>query len=597
VLKADQVELFCAKIQLMRTEFSGAVKVSVRQFGRSLANCGDARVTFMGCSQLKRRPFYNRRKCQIFDWSKEYEADLQDLHLRISNPQESSELTPDDVTALKVAETTVQLGLQFHDSIWTGYNLSHIPFIIYMPERWALLINASSTAEGFVDYPENWPVITTPVLYHEGQYRDLAGQLAFNVPVDSLTVCAVAFQGQSPRRFLEYVVHENFHQFQRTRFEDIPWESEELYPIEDTTNSSLACLEVLLLKDAVRLLRNSAQDSARAMMNQFLAVRSFRWKRADPYVQRYELGQELNEGTAKYVEIKAVSLVSNLLNDSPDISSIGIITAGLDSLTMSSCIIDGLEKNITDGTISPEDMPRNRIYPVGAAQGYLLDQLGLDWKAAAEKGGAGFTFAGLLRSAISFDSSRTESLVAEAEESRNYRRIYLASRESIAAYRIGFDSAMAAFESQPGIRIEISLNGDGLLRSRSSSARKWLVESGSKEYRDHFDIYVLRSLSKDDLPPQLRDANIPALMAKEFLFQLEDSGLYEEMDQDTNEKKLIFYCTEVQSAITDGLTISTTSSGEYQFESLSLKGAEFKLASDRSGTISISSDRISIDLL
>ena len=129
----------------------------------------------------------------------------------IGNNQKNSELDADDLTVLKVAETVVQVGLQFPDSIWPGYNLDQIPLIMYIPDWWVLLLNAPPLADGFLDYPETWPDLQTHVLYHPGQYKELAGQLAFNVQVDSVAVAAVAFTGQKTRSFLEYVFHENFH--------------------------------------------------------------------------------------------------------------------------------------------------------------------------------------------------------------------------------------------------------------------------------------------------------------------------------------------------------------------------------------------------
>jgi len=42
------------------------------------------------------------------------------------------------------------------------------------------------------------------------------------------------------------------------------------------------------------------------LLKEFIAVRNYRWKHADNYVRKYEQGQEINEGTARYVEMKAM---------------------------------------------------------------------------------------------------------------------------------------------------------------------------------------------------------------------------------------------------------------------------------------------------
>ena len=519
------------------------------------------------------------------------------FHPSIGNGQTGPQLTADDLTVLKVTETAIQLGRQFPDSIWPGYNLDQIPLIVYIPDRWALLLNAPQSANGFVDYPNRWPGLQTHVLYHPGQYEELVGQLAFDLQIDSTAVAAVGFTGQNERGFLEYVVHENFHQFQHARFGEIQWEREELYPIEDASNTSLACLEIHLLKDAVKFLKQEKQDSVRNRISQFVAIRYYRWREADAYVERYEQGQEINEGTAKYVEMRAVSLVPKLRYNSSLGGTTYPMTVDLASVTMPDCIIEGLNRLIVAGTIAPEDMPRNRIYPVGAAQGFLLDQLAVDWKAIAQQAGPGFTFADLLRRALGIDSSTMASLVVEAQKIYDFETIYEKSKGSILAYRTGFDSAMTVFESQPGIRAEMRFNGKNLMRSRSSSSKKWLTDSGSRELRDHYEVYVLRSLSAEEFPTQLKDAGLLGLLGQEFRFQLKDAGLFELTNWSTKDKELVFYCPEIESLVIDGILQNTTSDAEYRFEKLRLSGANFELKSGRAGTISISNHHVAINLL
>jgi len=494
--------------------------------------------------------------------------------------QPGPQLTPDEITVLKAAEITIRLGQQFSDSIWPGYDLDRIPFIVYIPERWALLLNAPPSAEGFVDYPRGWPKLPTHALYHAGQYGELVGQLAFDLNIDSAAVAAVGFTGQDKRRFLEYVIHENFHQFQYANFGDIPWEREEVYPIEDAVNTSLAYLELRLLTDAVEFQKQAELDSVRDLIAQFAAIRTYRWQQVDPYVGRYEQGQEINEGTAKYVEMKASSLVPKLRYNSSfsDISDTSV--SSLNSITMPDCVIEGLNAITAGGVIAPEDMPRNRIYPLGAAQGFLLDQLGVDWKPIAQQAGPTFSFANLLRDALSFDSAQMEPLVVEAKRIYDYETIYEKCKESIAAYRAGFDSAMMAFASQTGVRVEMSLSGKNLLRSRTSSAKKWLADNGSKELRDKYDLYVLRSQS-----------------GQEFEFQLKDAALLELTDWKTKDKTLVFLCPEIDSLIVDNLRHNNTDNVEYRFNKLRLNGINFELTSFRAGTISISNNRYSIKLL
>ncbi|GAF76073.1 unnamed protein product, partial [marine sediment metagenome] len=179
----------------------------------------------------------------------------------------------------------------------------------------------------------------------------------------------------------------------------------------------------------------------------------------------------------------------------------------------------------------------------------------------------------------------------------DYEKIYEKSRKAVAAYRTGFDSAVTLFESQPGVRVDINLNSKNLLRSRSSGAKKWLADNGSKEYRNHYDIYVLRNLSRQELPAQFKAARLLDLTGQEFLFQLKGTGLLEVTNWSTKDKMLVFYCPEVQSLTVDGIAKNLTDDAEYQFEKLQLGGVNFELKSGRAGIVSISRHRISIKLL
>ena len=113
---------------------------------------------------------------------------------------------------------------------------------MYVPDQWALLVNTPGSAGEFTGYPNNWPALGTPALFHEGKLGQLTGQLAFNIRIDSTVCAAVGFLKQDYESFLGYIVHENFHQFQYAEFGDIPWAREELYPIEDVMNTETGAI-------------------------------------------------------------------------------------------------------------------------------------------------------------------------------------------------------------------------------------------------------------------------------------------------------------------------------------------------------------------
>ncbi|MBN2227676.1 MAG: hypothetical protein JW763_09960 [candidate division Zixibacteria bacterium] len=489
-------------------------------------------------------------------------------------------LSAEELTVLQAAEITVQLGRQYQDSIWPGYDLDRRPLFVYIPDTWAILFNAPPSATGFTTPPESWPNLQTDLLYHAGKYDELVGQLAFDMPIDSLQVAAVGFIDQGLYDFLAYLLHENFHQYQHAHFGEIPWEREERYPIEDADNSSLAGLEVILLQQALESLGHADDALAFDKIRQFVGVRLYRWQNIPSNVRMYELGLEINEGTAKYVEMKALSLVPRVRYESHLNYTDQLASVEPTSLDMRLSLIDNLQRIFADGAIAPENMPRNRVYPVGATEGVLLDYLGIDWKPIAQLAGPQFTFAGLLGDALGVDSTDIDSLVAVARNQNQYASIRKLSEKSIAEYRTGFDSALAIFESQSGFRVTAKLSGRNLRRSSYSHAKRWLADNGTRQLRGHNQVYELRSIPGDDLT-----------------IQLTETGMMELNDWSTRDKTVIFYSPEITSCEIDGKPMRLTGSVKRQFDSLHLKGPVFEITANRPGMISADNGEILIDWL
>ena len=496
---------------------------------------------------------------------------------------QSDQLSDQDMKGLKVCEGVIQLFRQFPDSIWTGYDLAQRPFVFYMPER-VLLFNYSKEVEGFVPYPQDWPNLGTEVLVHTGQYRNLTGQLYFNLVIDTVDVVAVPFLHKSVVDLFAFIVHENFHEFQQygnhPAFGEIPWEREELYPIQDRRNTALAYLEMRLLMDALEAMKNDEAESCRDCLKQFVAVRDYRWRTGDPFVKRYEQAEEINEGTAKYVEVKAVSLVPKLKYHS---SLEGLTTPLLndfDSLSLTGYLMDNFKSRITGNSISPVDVGRYRIYPVGAAQGVLLDYLKIDWKYQAQKAGPEFTYAQLFQQGLPVKDDQLAALLDKAKKKYDYEKALASTDKLIEEYTDGYNKDLAAFEAQNGYRMEIDLSSKNLSRSSSSSAKRWTVERGTKSLRSHYDVYVLRTVLNPDL-----------------LLEIHDTGILEQDDWDKRIKKIVFFVPEITSLILDGKAIDLSQVTQSQFGNIEMSGKNLKLIYAKPGFISISDHTVRINLI
>jgi hypothetical protein len=416
-------------------------------------------------------------------------------------------------------------------------------------------------------------------MIHEGQYKDLVGQLAFNVPIDTLKVAAVGFRDGSPLDNFAYIVHENFHQYQFGAFGEIHWEREERYPLEDRQNTALAYLEMRLLMAALDAAEADRKEDCRNYISQFVATRYRRWQDADPLVRGYEQGEEINEGTAKYVEIKSIALLKELASESPPGIPAGALLDEFDSISMPDYLLEVFRTRLAGNSISPADMSRYRIYPVGCAEGFLLDYLGIDWKSEAEKAGTEFTFAGLFKDHLGIDESQFDALLAEAKRTYDYDGVLADTGSLIEKYEGNFLKELSAFESQPGPRVEIELStqGESVSRSRSSSADKWVVDNGTRELRRHYNVYVLKTGN--------------------LLLQLRDMGALEEYDWDAEQRRVTFYPGEIESVVLDGDTVEITDGSSTQFGDLEMLGPGTKVHYSGPGTITSSGRELKVNLI
>jgi hypothetical protein len=446
-------------------------------------------------------------------------------------------------------------------AIWPGYDLAEETYLVYLPRKWALLFNPAGEVEGFKDYPEGWPKLGTKVLYHEGTYRDLVGQLAFDFEVGGVKTVAIGLpeNGQGFPTAMDvylagFIVHEAFHQFQTDHFGEIPWQREERYPILDRANTSLAVLEMRILMDAVSRAQAGARREVEDRLRMFVAVRGERWRVGGEFVARHEQGLEIREGTAEYVQTKALSLMTG----APGLE-------GFAEVSLSGLVEEDFRTRFKGESVTPDDMPRNRIYPVGAALGCLCDFLGLDWKPLAQAAGPGFAFHRLISAKIGPGEKRSDELIAEAKENYGYDKIAAATDRLIAEYHEGYLGELKAFEGQPGERLEVELTYRSITRGRNSLGRTWLIDNGSKSLGSRYLVYTLKNA--------------------DLTLQVHETGVYEENDWDAKRKKVVFYVPAIQSVTLDGTPVDLAETSSRPFRTLEVTGPALSLSITKPGTI------------
>ena len=491
--------------------------------------------------------------------------------------------TEHELNILKVSEGIIRLFEQHAMEIWPGFDLSKRPFLVYVPEHWALIFNCPHNVEGFSPYPDDWPDLGAPALYHHGTYRNLVGQLAFNFEIDSVVTCAVGL----PEKFTEsfenptlsafsYIVHEEFHQYQRGSFGEIQWAREERYPIQDVENSSLAYLEMAVLVDALTAMKTDDREKCLELIGLFIALRNQRWSLSGPFVEKYEQGQEINEGTAKYIELKSVDLMTGLKYESSLHGLTKPLIESFSTISMPDFLIDIFQKYMDNGCVSPEDVIRNRIYPVGSAQGFLLDYLGIDWKGMAQEAGPYITFAGLFQERLGIRENRFDELVAEAKRIYDYETILRATSRSIEAFNAGYEKELSAFHKQRGYQFEVDFFYRSIKRSRLSKSKKWVVDKGTYTLCSFFAVYTLEN--------------------KDLSLQVHDAAVMEKNDWDNKRKTVICYVSDLDTIEIDGQAARLEEDVQYGFKSIRLLCENLDFQSEKPGTITRSSSGIRISL-
>lgn len=468
----------------------------------------------------------------------------------------------DESTLIEICEGVVRLFEREAEAVWPGYSLARQPFLVYVPDEWALLFNVDKPIDGFGACPADWQDLGSDVLYHDGRLDDLAGQLAFDLELGNVTTVAVGFPERFWKSFdhpevraFSEIVHEAFHQYQRGAFGEIPWAREERYPISDLDNGALAWLEMRVLQDVLEAVAVGEPERCRAGVEEFVAVRRHRWERGDPFVGEYEQGKELSEGTAKYVELKSVALAGFF----PDSS-------------MPELLLRETRERMGERCLRPEDIPRNRIYAVAAAQGFLLDYFGIEWKERAEEAGPAFTYTALLQSHLGPTEEQLDALVQRAKRRYAYGSILSCTTEAAEEYEQAYTRELRHFEAQGGVRVELVASSSGLSRSRVSREKKWLMDNGRSLLCSRFEVYTLRGAG--------------------WKLELHEAGVLEHNDWDRRRKEIVLYDPGVDSVSLDGGPVILPLPGTREFQRLELSGDHFVLESTKPGRLEATGDTL-----
>lgn len=493
-------------------------------------------------------------------------------------PQSISSTDAVDSTSASIVPAIQAVFRSHATKVWPGYDLSQRPYLLYRPDRWALLFNSAGPVPDFTAPPAPWALAGMSSLYHSGRFGDLVGQLEFDLEIGDRKLVAVPLPPVPagdpeayPLGVFAFIVHEAFHQYQSESFVEGDSLSEETYPIEDADNTALAFLELRIAKAALEA--ENKRDSKRANdhVGLLISVRQERW-RTRPYVRDFERYLEAHEGTAKYVEVKALALAAAHPNkDLP-----ADVRRSLAQGAHPGCILREIDARSAGGVIKPNDVARNRIYPVGAAFGLLLDSRVPDWKARIQFQKPPCDLFSLIASGHTWMAAEQASRLARAKREFGYVAALSAATRSIAAYRSDFRRELSAFLAQPGIRVEIRSTSRNLRRSRSSTGTRWIMDEGRRLLCVTYHAYTLKGDG--------------------FSFSIRDRGVLEEADPSKDVKTTTFFLPSLAELRLDGAPFPTDWREAKTFEKLQLSSGSFELSAAVSARLTNNGAVLSIEL-
>lgn len=336
-----------------------------------------------------------------------------------------------------ILDTMAQLQAK-QATIWPGFDLSEIPFVVHRPGTVAYLFNGGSQLpDGFAPLPE---LPGVAVNRHPTGY---GAHFSLGTPIGDRNGASFPFEFQTLTKgaTVTTLVHEMFHRFQVDH--GFSWGNTDFRQMESPSDMVWAEIEHHLLADAL-----SADDAtATRRAREFLAVRRFRQRSLSPESSANESALETIEGTAFYVENLTEWQAAAPRPTAPLAKDLAGIYRSRQSR------LPHLQAMLRDD-LDEDSYSRRRYYLTGIAQCLLLDRLSPGWKGHVQRDHR--TVPEMLATAVGLTDSATEPLLQGVSQ-----RYDLPSRLAKAPERFKPaetpEQALTRFNHSPGRRIALQL--------------------------------------------------------------------------------------------------------------------------------------------
>ena len=356
--------------------------------------------------------------------------------IMINGFSQSTVLTDNENSFISGKLEFFQLADIYADSIWTGYNLSKIPIIFHDVSReTGILFNYpdNSLPSGY-EFLNEYPGVALKkhsAIYNKG----------YQIGVEIGNQKGATFEMGND---LTTIAHECFHFYQSTR---------DFYSNFFMGSSSPSARELTLIQIEQKFLSQALiqtdPDSVIKNLNEFMNIREYRYSdQNEGYIGR-ENRQEVNEGTAKYVESKFDDIISRHLDivDSSDLELHNSLEIEIKEIHKS------LQQNIT---ISDYKLGI-RYYYTGSALCFILDKLSIDdWKERIEDGEI---LSQIIIELIDFNGLDT-AIIDQIEKSFEYKDIHATYTKIIQEEQQRDNALIADFNIRKDYKVTLCFNED-----------------------------------------------------------------------------------------------------------------------------------------
>jgi len=299
-------------------------------------------------------------------------------------------------------------------ALWRNFSPFFTPLAIQFQNKKTLLINHPNPPAGYSPLTATCPGIVKGKYSQSiflGTENKHFPQTLNHATINRSQVFAILDEGHStPADFTAFAVHEIFHLFQNKTFQ-----------FRETPVSDSITPDSLAGEYKERLALGRALYSKTPVWEaEFVSLRNTRYKNQDRGLTSLQDKEELTEGTASYVGLRALAILRQ------DTTAPG-----------------ELFTDLVAAKLFPKIIPYSKrpFYGTGAALCLLLDRRGKDWQKAIEGGAAPFEvfsaiaeriekkrryfapFTGLAKDQISWSEAKKKELLAEFYNSHNVRLI------------------------------------------------------------------------------------------------------------------------------------------------------------------------------